>query len=107
MPNARVKRPGQVLQWWPEADRRLERLASVAEEVIAGITAAIFLHAGMRTSCVLRRQDGSVGDVEFRAVRPARQFLDGAAVEIARREIHVAKQAGGREHVVHQADALE
>ena len=37
----------------------------------------------------------------------ARQFLDGAAIEIARREIHVAKRAAGGEHVVDQADALE
>src|SRR5208282_1028952 len=84
---ADAARPAQAsgpgVQWWPEADRRLECLAAVAEEVIAGITETIFLHAGMRTRWVLRRQDGSTGDVEFRAVRPTRQFLDGAAVEIA------------------------
>ena len=51
--------------------------------------------------------DCRAGNVEFGAVGAARQFLDGAAIKIARREIHVAKRAAGREHVVHQADALE
>ena len=37
----------------------------------------------------------------------ARQFLDGAAVKVARREIHVAKRGAGGEHIVYQADALD
>ena len=43
----------------------------------------------------------------LRAVRTARQLLDGAAVEIARREIHLGKAAAGGKYVVDEADALE
>jgi len=46
-------------------------------------------------------------NVELCAVGAARQFLDGTAIKIARRKIHVAKRATGRQHVVHQTDALE
>ena len=48
-----------------------------------------------------------MSDVEFASVCAPGQFLDGAAVKIARREIHLAKQAGGRKYAVHQADALD
>ena len=97
---------GPRTQRRPEADRNLECAATAGDQVIAGICAAIRLGAHEST-CRLRRPNGGAGDVEFRAVRTARQFLDGAAIEIARREIHVAKRAAAGERFVHQADALE
>jgi hypothetical protein len=56
---------------------------------------------------LLRGQDGAASDIDLGAIRAARQFLDGAAVEVARREIHLGKGARCSEHVVDEADALE
>ena len=56
---------------------------------------------------LLRGHDGAVRDLDLGAIRAARQFLDGAAIEIARREIHLGKSARSGEHVVDKADALE
>ena len=68
---------------------------------------AVLLYTHGRTCGLVRCLDGRAGDVELRAVGAARQFLDGAAIKIARREVHVAKRAAGGERVVHQAYALE
>ena len=86
---------GPRTQRRPEADRRLERAASAGDKVIAGICRGDLPRRSRGTCRVLRRPNGGAGDVEFRAVGAARQFLDGAAIEIARREIHVAKRAAG------------
>ena len=104
-PPAQASRPRTGRR--PEADGRLECAASAGEKVVAGISAAICLDADRRACRLFCCLDGGAGDVEFRAVGAPRQFLDGAAIEIARREIHVAKRAAGGEHFVHQADALE
>ena len=56
---------------------------------------------------MLRSQDGATRDLDLGAIRAARQFLDGAAIEIARREIHLGKGARSGEHVVNNANALE
>ena len=89
----------------PKADRRLERGATSAEKVIARIAPAAFHHA--RVCGLLRGHDCAVRDLDLGAIRAARQFLDGAAIEIARREIHLRKSASSGERVVDKAYALE
>ena len=46
-------------------------------------------------------------DIEFRAVRAARKFLDGAAVERTRWKIHAVEVAARRENFIDEAQPLE
>ncbi len=89
----------------PVTDRDLEPTASAGEEVIARIAPAVVGRVGVRG--LRGGRDGAAGDVDLGTFRAARQLLDGAAIEIAGRKIHVAKVAAAGQHVVDQADALE
>ena len=53
------------------------------------------------------RRDGALRDLAFGAIRTARQFLDGGAIEIARGKIHVLVAAVGGKRVIDEADVLE
>ena len=93
--NRPARSPEPSVRRRPKADLRLERGATSAEKVIARIAPAAFHHA--RVACgLLRGHDCAVRDLDLGAIRAARQFLDGAAIEIARREIHLGKSAARR-----------
>src|SRR4029450_6858307 len=89
-----------------ETDPRFERTTTTGEEMIARIAPAPLHHAGAGTCSLLCCPDCAARDIDLRVLRTTRQLLDGVAVEIAGREIHLRKAAGG-EYVVDEADALE
>ncbi len=91
----------------PKADARLERGATLPEKMIARIAPAAFHLARACIYVLLCVQHGATCDIDFGPIRATRQFLDGAAIEIARREIHLGKRTPRLEHVVDEADALE
>ena len=71
------------------ADLVFKILAAAADKVITGIAFSRVRRGGRLIMKAFGRSDGAVRNVEFGGLRTARQFLDGGAVEIARREIHV------------------
>ena len=107
MPKPLHKPSSERVQRWPEPNLCLERGTAGGQQMVAGITPTVVLHGVVRAGRLFRRQNGGSGDVEFRAVCAARQFLDGASVEIARGKIHVVKRASFAEHAIDQADTLE
>src|SRR5690349_3666156 len=82
-----------------ETDPRFERTTTTGEEMIARIAPAPLHHARACTCSLLCCPDCAARDIDLRVLRTTRQLLDGVAVEIAGREIHLRKAAGG-EYVV-------
>lgn len=80
----------------PEADRGLEGRAAAGEQVVAGVA---FPPPGCR-----RR---ALRDLQLGQARAAGQLLDGGAVEVARREIHVEENARRGQCTINQADPLD
>ena len=107
MPKARLRRPGHARNGGRKPIIASNAAPPPREQIIAGIAPAIAGRVRLRTRAVLRCHDGTARDVDLRVVRTPRQLLDGAAIEIARREIHVRKSAAGGKHVVDEADSLE
>mgnify|MGYP001573289261 CR=1 FL=1 len=67
-------------------------------------TVALFLCLTLWIVC---GQKSGSRNFQFRQFRAACEPLDRAAVEVARREIHVREVAAGLQHVVNETDALE
>ena len=92
----------------PESDRPLDRGTPFGDQVVARIGDSL---------CVVRversrrrraaRLEHHINDGELRAVRITSQLLDGAAVEIASREIHRAEGAFLAQARIDEAHALE
>ena len=106
MPDASAEAAEPAPQRGAIADRSLERAPPAGDQVIARIALA-------RRICRRSRAARSPRPAPRCAIsssgqsRAARQLLDRAAVEIARREIHRGEVAAGAQRVVDQADALE
>ena len=75
--------------------------------MIARVAAPQLLRRVARPIGRMRRRDGEACDVEFVVVRPPRQVLDRASVEIAGRKIHVVKCACRSEDVIDETIAFE
>ena len=88
-----IRRPARR----PEPDRPLEGAPTLGDQMISGIADALGFRgidrSGRRDA---RRLERAIGDFEFRERRAPGQLLDRAAVEIARRKIHVGKVAAAR-----------
>ena len=89
-----------VAQRRAEADGALQLLASVADEVEAGVTFA-FVARGAGGGENLAR------DLQLGEPRAASQLFDGRAVEIPRGEIHGIEIRGAVQHLVDEAHAFE
>ena len=79
------------------AELRLEGQPGVADQVDAGVGPAPVIAEGRRAA---RAGDGEGRDIGLGAPGMAGEVFDGTAVEIACREIHAAKGAGGRQHAI-------
>src|SRR6266508_1048002 len=88
---ADAERPARAFEpsvrGWVEADPRFERTTTSGEKMIARIAPAPLHCARARRCSLLRCPDCAARDIDLRVLRTTRQFLDGAAVEIPRREI--------------------
>jgi hypothetical protein len=77
-----------------KAELFFERPASLSDQVITGIApprirlSRCGLPVGVSA---VRYEDGFSADISFRALRPARELFDSAAIPITRRKIHVGK----------------
>ena len=56
---------------------------------------------------ISRGDKGCPRNFQFRQFRAARELLDRAAVEVARRKIHAREVAAGLQHIVNETDALD
>ena len=93
---------GPSSQGCPASQFLLEGLPAACQQMISWVCMA-WTQAG--TSA--RGCDGAVRDIQLRPPRMAREFLDGAAVEIARCEIHAPEGAARCQHLVHEAHTLD
>ena len=76
--------------------------------MIARIARTLCVRNRQRTClCRLRCLDRQSCDVQLRGIRSSCELFDGAAVEIARREIHVGEGTTGAQALIHKADTLE
>ena len=88
-------------------NRLFEGAAPAREQMIAWVAASGPLGCWGVSPGPLCRKHRRASDIELRAVRAARQFLDCAAVERARWEIHALEVAAGRENSIDEAEPLE
>src|SRR5450755_1113872 len=89
---------------------RFERLASLANQIIARVAPARIqlsrsgLPAGFGAFC---NEDGLSADIDFRVRRSARKLFDSAAIPIARRKIHIGEITACPQFLVDQTDAFK
>ncbi len=86
-----------------EAEVALERRAALRDQVVTGVAAAGLL-AGRRGR---RHADGPPGHLQLVAPASPRQLLDGVAVPVPRRKIHLRHARPVAQLHVHEAHALE
>ena len=91
----RVRADQPILHRNAKAKFLFERSTSLSDQVITGIAPA-----RIRLSCfsfadqhprVLQLGDDFLGYIDFRMIRTARKLLDGAAIPVTRRKIHVGE----------------
>ena len=95
----------------PRAPRRMkadlgrETGSPGGEQIVAGVAPARVGPAGIRPPS--GGADRRLGDLKLGQRASARQFLNGAAIEIAGRKIHLRKSPARLEHFIHQAEAFK
>ncbi len=100
-PQGRVEAPRPVAYRHAKADPFFERTPAAADQVMTRIVFAFF--NGSRVA----QRDRVARDVEFGSAGAACDLFDRVAVQVARGEIHFREPAGGSEHTVHEAHALD
>ncbi|MDT4818208.1 hypothetical protein FQZ97_512990 [compost metagenome] len=90
-----------------KSDRTFERAPARADQVIAGIAAALRLGRIVRCAGPLRAAERQLDNPELRARGAARQLFDRAAIQVAGRKIHFRKGTARAQPRVDEADALE
>ncbi len=93
---------GQLTQWCPVTDLRLERASPGTNQVMTRVPRMTRIARRM-----VRRAQRRLRDFDLRVQRSACEVLDACAVQIARGEIHLRKITAGPQLIVNQADAFE
>ena len=88
-----------------EADRPFEGSAAAADQMVARLAppaVAVSVDRGVR-----RRGQSAPGDLRFGERGTAGNLLDGRAVEVAGRKIHLDEDTAGPQHVINRTHFLE